>query len=435
MPTRVSKATAVLNRIVEFYLSSHDFNGIRANVLLGDTEPDTLETLKKLVSRGLVEVYSGAYDNPYIKRLPALPIPQQLGFLESPNDEAHVCLFPSVKTMRRRLPSSKYRTKPFSRFLALGHAQLEPVFFQLGVLGRYQSDPRYIFRFDGLDGHISVQTTDYKGRAMPDADKVGLETFGLGTSAKGHRVIVTFPRYISSMSSRHQQHWDSYRVRGESKMEMNYGLRAVWGEWTEGVSVYDALLAELFHINQMCRLIGVPDLFRRDYSPQTRSENDDSPLDEPKGFGLLMVPTKKNFLEFAQVLDKIIAENLNLDFFAAQHLGLEEKTTRRDGDVVVTKKGTLRLLEEWLNKYIRIEGQNGSTIIVAPLKEVRKLRQSPAHKFVDDEFSIQYQDKKQKLIADVYRSVSNIRRFFQTHPKASSYRFPDHIKPENLVVF
>ena len=49
---------------------------------------------------------------------------------------------------------------------------------------------------------------------MPEADKVGLETFGLGTSAKGHRVIVTFPRYLSSMSSRHQQHWDSYRVRG-----------------------------------------------------------------------------------------------------------------------------------------------------------------------------------------------------------------------------
>lgn len=435
MPKRVSKATGLLNRIVEFYLSSPDFNGIRANVVLEDMEPETLETLKKLVNRGLVEVYSSAYDNPYIKRLPALSIPQQLGFLELANGEAHVCLFPSVNAMRRRLPSSKYRTKPFSRFLALGHAQLEPVFFQLGVLGRYQSDPRYIFRFDGLDGHISVKTADYKGRAMPEADKVGLETFGLGTSAKGHRVIVTFPRYLSSMSSRHQQHWDSYRARGEAKMEMNYGLRALWGEWTEGVSIYDALLAEIFHINQICRLIGVPDLFRRDYSRETRGENDDSGLDEPKGFGLLMVPTKKHFLEFAQVLDKIIAENINQEFFAAQHLGLEEKTTRRNGDVVVTQKGTLRLLEEWLRKYIRIEGENGSTIIVAPLKEVRKLRQSPAHKFVDDEFSIQYQDRKQKLIADVYRSVSNIRRFFQTHPKASSYKFPDHIKPENLVVF
>ena len=82
--------------------------------------------------------------------------------------------------MRRRLPSNKHRTKPFSRFLALGHPQLEPLFFQLGVLGRYQSDPRYIFRFDGLDGYISVKTPDYKGREMAEADKVGLETFGIG---------------------------------------------------------------------------------------------------------------------------------------------------------------------------------------------------------------------------------------------------------------
>jgi len=98
------------------------------------------------------------------------------------------------------------------------------------------------------------------------------------------------------MSSRHQQHWDSYRVRGKSKMEMNYGLRGVWGEWTERVSGYDALLAEIFHINQMCRLIGVPGLFRCDYSRETRSDNGDSPLDEPKGFGLLMVPRRSTFL-------------------------------------------------------------------------------------------------------------------------------------------
>jgi len=25
--------------------------------------------------------------------------------------------------------------------------------------------------------------------------------------------------------------------------------------------------------------------------------------------------------------------------------------------------------------------------------------------------------------------------FFQTHPKARSYEFPDHLKPENLVIF
>jgi hypothetical protein len=435
MPTRMSLAAALLNRIIDFYLNSSDFNGIRANAILGDSEPDALETLKKLVGRGVVEVYSSEYDNPHIKRLPALSVPQQLGFLDAASSEEHVCLFPSIKTMRRRLPSNKYRTKPFSRFLALGHPQLEPVFFQLGVLERYQSDPRYIFRFDGLDGHISVKTANYKGKEMAEADKVGLETFGLGTSPKGHRVIVTFPRYLASMSSRHQQHWDTYRVHGKSKMEKNYALRGIWGQWTDGVSIYDALLAEIFHINQMCQLIGLPNLFRRDYSRETRGDEDGSPLDEPKGFGLLMVPTKKHFLEFAQILDKVISENLNTDFFAAQHLELEEKTKKESGEVVVVLKGTLRMLEEWLTKYIRIKGENGPAIVIAPLKEVRKLRQSPAHKFVDDEFSIKYQERKEDLIAEVYRSVSNIRMFFQTHPKAQGYQFPDHLKPEHLVLF
>jgi hypothetical protein len=428
-------ATALLNRIIDFYLNSSDFNGVRANVILGDSGPEALKILKKLVERGLVEVYSSVYDNPHIKRLAALSIPQQVGFLDAANGEEHVCLFPSIKTMRRRLRSNKYRTKPFSRFLALGHPQLEPVFFQLGVLERYQSDPRYIFRFDGLDGHITVKTEDYKGREMAEADKVGLETFGLGTSPKGHRVIVTFARYLASMSSRHQQHWASYKVRGKSKMESNYALRGIWGQWTNGVSIYDALLAEIFHINQLCKLIGLPNLFRRGYSRDTRGDEGGSPLDEPKGFGLLMVPTKKHFLEFAQTLDKIISENLNVSFFAAQGLALEVKSTKDNGEVVVVQKGTLRLLEEWLTKYIRIDSENGFGVIVEPLKEVRKLRQSPAHKFVDDEFSIKYQDKKQELIGKVYQSVANVRMFFQTHPKTRGYEFPDHLKLENLVVF
>ncbi|HWO39292.1 MAG TPA: hypothetical protein VNO32_61755, partial [Candidatus Acidoferrum sp.] len=126
--------------------------------------------------------------------------------------------------------------------------------------------------------------------------------------------------------------------------------------------------------------------------------------------------------------------NLNRDFFAAQGIELEEKTETK-GKVVVTQKGTLRLLEEWLKKYIRIRGENGPAIVIGPLKEVRKLRQSPAHKFVDDEFSIEYQDKKQEIVAEVYRAISNIRMFFQTHPKLLDYPFPEHLKPDNLVIF
>jgi hypothetical protein len=207
------------------------------------------------------------------------------------------------------------------------------------------------------------------------------------------------------------------------------------GQWTDGVSIHDALLAEIFHINQMCHLIGLPNLFRRDYSIEHRGDEDESPLDEPKGFGLLMVPTKKHYLEFASVLDKIISENLNTQFFAAQSFELKEEQTSKDGQTIIVQKATLRLLEEWLTKRIRIRHENGPAIIVGPLKEVRKLRQSPAHRFVDDEFSIKYQGMKEKLILDVYIAISNIRMFFQTHPKARNYAFPEHLKPESLVVF
>jgi hypothetical protein len=217
-------------------------------------------------------------------------------------------------------------------------------------------------------------------------------------------------------------------------MEANYARRGLFGEWTKGVSIYDALLQELLHINKLCNLIGLPALFRNDFSTELVKAERNVALDEPKGFGLLMKPTKKAFLDFAHVLDKVVSENINREFFAAQGIELEERQTS-DGHISVTNKGTLRLLEEWLAKRIRIHSKNGPAVIVAPLKEVRNLRQAPAHKFIDDEFSIQYQSKKEKLILDVYISISNIRMFFQTHPRARNYEFPEHLKPENIVVF
>lgn len=433
MSRRSRLASVLLKRITDSYLNSSDFNGAGLEHILKNEPSAALEALKTLVVKELIEVYSGKYDFPYIKRLPPMPVSRQLEFLGGQDGEA-VCLYPSTKHMRRVLPGTLYRNRPFTRLLALSHPQLEPIYFQLNVLERYQSDPRYVFRFDGLDGHISVKQAAYKSREIGDADKVMLETFGLGSNEKGHRVVVSFPGYLRNLSPRHQQHWQSYKVIGRCRMERNYGLRGLWGEWTSGVSVYDALLEELSHMNKLCQLIGLPELFRRDSSNKHSKPEEDFPLDEPKGFGLLMQPTKKAFLDFAQVLDKIISENLNSRFFEAQGLELEEQTTK-NGQTVTTQKGTLRLLEEWLTKRIRIHTENGAAMIMAPLKEVRKLRQCPAHKFVSDEFSPEYQRKKEKLIGEVYSSLSNIRVFLQTHPKARGYDFPEHLKPENIVLF
>jgi hypothetical protein len=62
-------ATTLLNRIVNVYPTSSDFNGIRANVILGDSRPDALETLKKLVLSTYIQPFEGQKSNdvPFLK--------------------------------------------------------------------------------------------------------------------------------------------------------------------------------------------------------------------------------------------------------------------------------------------------------------------------------------------------------------------------------
>jgi hypothetical protein len=183
-------------------------------------------------------------------------------------------------------------------------------------------------------------------------------------------------------------------------------------------------LQEFSNINKLCELIGRPRLFKQDFLEQ-----------KPKGFGLLIRPTRRSYLEFAHTLDKLLSENLNRSFFGADGLGLEEEISRRDGRVQEVPKGTIQLLEEWLALRIRFTVQGAPAQIVAPFRTIRKLRQNPAHRILEDEFSSEYQRKKELLISDIYTSISNIRALFQSHPRAKNYKFPKELNPKDVVLF
>jgi hypothetical protein len=416
MSRRTALESELLKQVVRFYLDSGDFNGIGLRRLLETHGPDALEIVKILVQKQTLEVISGSWDLPYIKRMPVPAISKQLEVLQPPRTE-DVCVYPATKYMKRALPRNCFQNRPFTRLLALGHPQLEPMFFELGVLYRYQSDPRYSFEFRDLAGHIVITDKYYRSREMPVSDKVLIEHFGLGSNPKGERVAVVFLRYLSPLTARHQQHWDSHRVKANCKVESNYYLRSICGQWTDGISVYAALLKEILHINKMCDLIGLPHLFIRDFSD-----------DPPKGFGLLMKPTSEEYFAFVHTLDKLISENLNPRFFEAQGLSLNNDETNE-------RKGTLSLLKDWLTKRIRLEDADGPAKIVAPLRQVRKERQPRAHSVVPDDFSRKYQRRKQELIKDVYISISNVRILFQTHPDARNYEFPESLDPKNIVSY
>lgn len=402
--------------VVAHYLDSHDFNGIGLKPLLDKWTGGSVDLIKQLIVQEELQIVSHDWDNPYIKRLDGPSIKIGLDKLES-GEMSGICVYPTRKHMRKVIPRSRYRTRPFTKMLALGYAQLHPVFFDLSVLQRYQSDPRYVFSFRGLDGSISTDYEHYRSRKMSDADKVVLQTFGLGLTRNRGRVAAVFLRYLSRMPARHQQHWESHRVRKLCKVESNYYRRGAFGEWTKGMSVYEALLEEMSHINKMCALIGLPVLFKKDFSD-----------DPPQGFGLLVQTTYKQYLAFADLMDKIISENLNPEFFERQGIALKQEGSD-------APKGTLHLFEEWLRRVIRFQVQDGPKTILRPLKRVRSERSRLAHSLVVDDYSETHQANKVKLINDVYTSISNIRLFFQSHPKCQGYEFPDALDPQNIVLY
>lgn len=109
----------------------------------------------------------------------------------------------------------------------------------------------------------------YRSREMLTSEQVMIENFGLASSAKGNRLVAVYLRYLSPMPAKHQGHWKSYQVRGACKIEPNYYLRTTYDQWTDGISVYSALLDEISHINKLCGIIGL-----RFCSEMTSRKND-----------------------------------------------------------------------------------------------------------------------------------------------------------------
>lgn len=170
---------------------------------------------------------------------------------------------------------------------------------------------------------------------MPERDKVFLETFGIGYDELDHRAAVVYLRYLSDLSPEHQQYWNTFIVSGLVKLHPDYYRGTYLGEWSLNGSFFGAILEEIKLINQLTTGIFGEALFRTEH-------NEERPL----GLTLFLRPTLRNFNIFVLAMDKILSDNINQEFFKGQ-VALEFETERPDGKVVVARKGTLTLLEDW----------------------------------------------------------------------------------------
>jgi hypothetical protein len=420
----------ILSAIVSAFIESaqgDSFNGLVAESLLRfEGNPDRLRArLATLLDEHKITcVFACAELNMHIKRFPDLPIDRQRALLKT-EDPKEFCVYPTCSETAKSIDITQWNDRPFSKALALAEPQLTYRAFDMGALERYTSDPRYSVHFADYMGSMSIKDEPFSDQGFPDRDKVSLQTFGLGFSDNRIPRVVVYLRYLANLSPEHQQYWNSYLVNGDVRMCRQYYQSSVLGEFWRNRSIRYAIAEEMKCINAMSEAIWGAGLFR------DLPSGDDVPI----GLTSFLRPTADNFHHFVMALDKLLSDSIDMKFFNGK-LPLEKEEVRPGGRIEVQRKGSLTLLDEWLRTKIIWDDPNEfRKVVIAPLREVRRLRQQPAHTFTTDHFSTDYYEKRRKLLWAVFNSLSNIRATFAKHPRAGSIKAPSWLDDEAIDVF
>jgi hypothetical protein len=405
----------LLQSITDFYLQSPDFNGIPARMI-----SVSVAKLKPLIGR-LVELgqisinFGDRHPNPHILAFEPEAKSKQLEKLAQ-LDLMDACLYPSKERLAGVVHQSEYRDEPFRLKLALGEPQLSYYSFDLSILEIYRNDPRYHYRNDDISGSISVTSTASLEGQIRATDETHLQTFGFSYDEQINRAVAVFLWYLRCLTPEHQRIWNAKLLTGNFKLHPDYG-RMIAGHWPERVSIFTAFIEEQHHINEIARLMGRPRLFRTEFKEEPR----------PRGFGFLIRPTLEEFNAFVLVLDKLISENIDPEFVGGE-VPLEQERSRADGKVVVARKGSLQLLNDWLGQTVRFPDPDPKDEMMSTFKKIRKLRQKPAHAIDENAFDQKYFKDQRKLIMDAYNAVRTLRLILMNHPAARSYEVPEWLE-------
>lgn len=421
----------ILARATDHYLASGDFNGLPVRELFTDEagQEAVRKALARLMQAGSLTMEFGkSHQNPYIKAFPPHPeIAKHLASLAE-SDLTHACAYPSPSVLAKRIKKSQSQDRPFTRRLMLGEAQLNFHAFDLSVLEFYRNDPRYHYETNDIGGWISVRDAYSDPAIEPNTakmhkrDQVFLQSFGFGYDDDMDRAVVVFTCYLADLSPEHQQIWNAKRLDGTYRLHPDYYRNSILGDWGTKISIFEAFTSELKHINAMVKLMRKPPLFRNEFEIR------------PKGFSFLVRPTTKELNDFVLLLDQMMSDNLNKDFFRGD-LALEIDSPRDDGKIVVTAKGTIQLLEQWFQKMMRFSDPKPFNESMATFRMVRKLRQAPAHKAEDNTFDQKLFKEQRSIVMKAYGAVRTIRLMLANHPAVSKYKVPDELFKGEIWTF
>jgi len=416
-----------LNSIVtSYFLESGDFNGIPAADLsrrAGFPDAETRQVLETGLNSGVMELsFASKTGNPHIKRLPVEPVETQRALLAT-EDIAGICAYPSPASTSTVI-SQTYDDRPYTKRLALVEAQLVPVCFELIVLERYFRDPRFECWFGDSNGNISIGYKAYLSDDTPEKDKISFK-FGIGYDPKRTRVVAVFLYELAALSPEHQHAFGSYEVKEPCVMNSDFERAMIWGLWGEYESVYNAFIQEQVEINRLCALIGKPALFRQTFKDHER----------PLGFSPMLRATGRDYQEFVHLLDKMLSDNINREFFR-DDIPLEEEVQRKDGRIEVRALNTITLLERWFSKRYRTsDGEDVAKTIVSSLRAIRKARQPVAHAVQGNVYDPTLPGQQDGILGEAKQGLTLIRWALTSHPRAKAYEAPEWLDGDKIVFF
>lgn len=413
----------LVDRTVQQYLKSPDFNGLLLDETLGVQITDaewTKEFLRPLIETERITVRCDAVDlNPFIKRMPDLDPEREIKRLNEWKGGILVA-YPTKKELSNRVRRKDFAGRPFSLEMALGEAWLKFEAFELTVLEQYRNDPRYYYRVSDTHGTIFI----HDEHKMKESDKVFLEHFGFAYDEQMNRAVAVFLTDLRKFSPEQQRLWDARRLDGKYKLHPIFWKTQVEGVWVEESVVTDAILWEMHKINQSCEKMGRPPLFNQTFWEAER----------PRNFCFLIRPTAKEFADFCQTLDKMMSENISRKFFQNEVSEKIEKD-RGDGKVEVITKGTITLLKEWLLKNWRPKDGSAFEEAFSIFKTVRELRNPQAHKLIDDVFDQKYLAEQRTLLTKVYDVMKMLRFILETHPKVRLQTEKEDLEEGDVYIY
>lgn len=428
--------------VYTFFLDSNDFNGIPIRDISEELIIDysiSIDLIKELVIEGNISIQSST--NPHIIGFQHYKEKDQCNILEQAKEiqiveetfgditferemtEFPICVYPSPKYLEAHRNISIFGNAVYSVKLALGTPQLKLVYFDIEVLDKYANDPRYEFRFDDYSGNIYCKYDENEQPYVRSEDVIFLKSFGLGYNNSNNRLAVAPLCYLKYLSPEHQVYWMSKESQNGGKVLNEYYENIIRGNWVFSYSIFSGFIGEQNCLNELAVMIFGKNLFNKSYQKDER----------PREFTFFFKPTLKYYLDFVLLLDKMISDNINKDFFRG-NIELDELVPIENGVVERRQKGTLRLFEEWLSMQYT-DAEEALKFICGVFKKIRKERQTPAHKIMTNEYSREYDEKQKQLIKDAYTAMLNLRLAFASHPLAKGYKVPEWLENGKIKPF